>query len=144
MMARSIANAPKIGRIHWCKTQRPPLRGFPLATHRRSIQRGRNPTFKIFEHISACAPAPAEFFQPHPGPVLWARLTLKRQARKRLKDPLLWRKLACGDFARLVMLTGHGSMTANNRHASGFDCGTSGVTSIRGSLTQLPAHAIFD
>ena len=105
---------------------------------------GRNPTFKIFEHISACAPAPAEFFQPHPGPVLWARLTLKRQARKRLKDPLLWRKLACGDFARLVMLTGHGSMTANNRHASGFDCGTSGVTSIRGSLTQLPAHAIFD
>src|SRR5271157_2610174 len=37
MMARSIANAPKIGLIHWCKTQRPPLRGFPLATHRRSI-----------------------------------------------------------------------------------------------------------
>ncbi|MGA9550365.1 MAG: putative inorganic carbon transporter subunit DabA [Rhodomicrobium sp.] len=66
------------------------------------------------------------------------------EARKRLKDPLLWRKLACGDFARLVMLTGHGSMTANNRHASGFDCGASGVTSIRGSLTQLPAHAIFD
>jgi hypothetical protein len=32
MMVRSLANAPQIGRIHWCNTQRPPLRRFPLAT----------------------------------------------------------------------------------------------------------------
>ncbi len=48
------------------------------------------------------------------------------QARVDMAEAVLRAMSMTKDFARLVMLTGHGSTTVNNPHASGLDCGACG------------------
>jgi uncharacterized protein YbcC (UPF0753/DUF2309 family) len=48
------------------------------------------------------------------------------QQRVAMAEAVLKAKSMTGNFARLVMLTGHGSTTVNNPHASGLDCGACG------------------
>ena len=72
--AESGASCLRLTRENQCGGEYSTARARAIKTGRWSADNmtaagGRNPTFKIFEHISACAPAPAEFFQPHPGPV---------------------------------------------------------------------------
>lgn len=48
------------------------------------------------------------------------------EARIDMAEAVLRAMSMTGGFARLVMLTGHGSTTVNNPHASGLDCGACG------------------
>ena len=55
------------------------------------------------------------------------RLTgFEREQRIAQAEAVLRAMSMNADFARLVMLTGHGSTTVNNPHASGLDCGACG------------------
>jgi uncharacterized protein YbcC (UPF0753/DUF2309 family) len=47
-------------------------------------------------------------------------------ARVDMAEAVLRAMSMTGNFARLIMLTGHGSTTVNNPHASGLDCGACG------------------
>ena len=66
------------------------------------------------------------------GPRIEAREVGGRQTgfddvqRLNQAEAVLRLMLLTGDFARLVMLAGHGSTTVNNPHASGLDCGACG------------------
>ncbi len=66
------------------------------------------------------------------GPLLTPRLVGGRQTgfddarRLAMAEAVLRAMSMTEDFARLVMLTGHGSTTVNNPHASGLDCGACG------------------
>ena len=48
------------------------------------------------------------------------------EQRLTMAEGVLRAMLLTKDFARLVLLTGHGSTTVNNPHASGLDCGACG------------------
>jgi uncharacterized protein YbcC (UPF0753/DUF2309 family) len=48
------------------------------------------------------------------------------EARVAMAEAVLKAMSMTDDFARLVLLTGHGSTTVNNPHASGLDCGACG------------------
>ena len=59
--------------------------------------------------------------------VVGGRMTgLTAQQRLNQAEAVLRGMSLTKDFARLVLLAGHGSTTANNPHASGFDCGACG------------------
>jgi uncharacterized protein YbcC (UPF0753/DUF2309 family) len=59
--------------------------------------------------------------------VVGGRMTgLNAQARLTQAEAVLRGMSLTKDFARLVLLAGHGSSTANNPHASGLDCGACG------------------
>ncbi len=66
------------------------------------------------------------------GPSLEPRLVGGRQtgfpppARLAMAEAVLRAMSMTTQFARLVLLTGHGSTTVNNPHASSFDCGACG------------------
>jgi uncharacterized protein YbcC (UPF0753/DUF2309 family) len=66
------------------------------------------------------------------GPRIEARTVAGRQTgfddaqRVAMAEAVLRAMSMTRDFARLVMLTGHGSTTVNNPHASGLDCGACG------------------
>jgi uncharacterized protein YbcC (UPF0753/DUF2309 family) len=66
------------------------------------------------------------------GPRIEARTVGGRQTgfdgaqRVRQAEAVLRGMSLTADFARLVLLVGHGSTTANNPHASGLDCGACG------------------
>ncbi len=66
------------------------------------------------------------------GPSLDPRIVGGRQtgfppaARLAMAEAVLRAMSMTTQFARLVMLTGHGSTTVNNPHASSFDCGACG------------------
>ena len=66
------------------------------------------------------------------GPRIEPRTVAGRQTgfdgaqRVAMAEAVLRAMSMTGDFARLVMLTGHGSTTVNNPHASGLDCGACG------------------
>ncbi|RMB04791.1 YbcC family protein [Eilatimonas milleporae] len=68
----------------------------------------------------------------HAGPELQAGISNGRRTgfgpveRVDMAEAVLKAMSMTGDFARLVMLTGHGSTTVNNPHASGLDCGACG------------------
>ncbi len=51
---------------------------------------------------------------------------LSREARVDLAAGALTAMSLTRDFARLVLITGHGSTTVNNPHATGLDCGACG------------------
>jgi hypothetical protein len=51
---------------------------------------------------------------------------LDAQQRLSQAEAVLRAMSLTGDFARLVLLAGHGSTSANNPHASGLDCGACG------------------
>ena len=69
---------------------------------------------------------------PRMGPRLEARTVGGRPTGFTLHQALTQAEAVLGgmsltrDFARLVLLVGHGSTTANNPHASGLDCGACG------------------
>lgn len=59
--------------------------------------------------------------------VVGGRMTgLTAQQRLNQAEAVLKGMSLTRDFARLVLLSGHGSTTANNPHASGLDCGACG------------------
>ncbi|EQD80177.1 hypothetical protein B1A_01163, partial [mine drainage metagenome] len=66
------------------------------------------------------------------GPRLAARTVGGRETgftdeqRLAMAEAVLRAMSMTGDFGRLVMLTGHGSTTVNNPHASALDCGACG------------------
>ena len=66
------------------------------------------------------------------GPRLAARTVGGRETgftdeqRLAMAEAVLRAMSVTGDFGRLVMLTGHGSTTVNNPHASALDCGACG------------------
>ncbi len=66
------------------------------------------------------------------GPRIEAKLVGNRmtgfnaEQRVAMAEAVLRAMSLTGPFARLVMLTGHGSTTVNNPHASGLDCGACG------------------
>ena len=69
---------------------------------------------------------------PRVGPQLEARIVAGRPTGFTLHQALTQAEAVLrgmsltSDFARLVLLVGHGSTTANNPHASGLDCGACG------------------
>jgi uncharacterized protein YbcC (UPF0753/DUF2309 family) len=54
------------------------------------------------------------------------RIGFESEQRVAMAEAVLRAMSLTDDFARLVMLTGHGSTTVNNPHASGLDCGACG------------------
>jgi uncharacterized protein YbcC (UPF0753/DUF2309 family) len=61
-----------------------------------------------------------------PGLVSGRRTGFDPKQRIDMAEAVLRAMSMTGPFARLVMLTGHGSTTVNNPHAAGLDCGACG------------------
>jgi uncharacterized protein YbcC (UPF0753/DUF2309 family) len=82
------------------------------------------------------------------GPRIESRTVAGRQTgfdgaqRVAMAEAVLRAMSMTKDFARVVMLTGHGSTTVNNPHASGLDCGACGGHS--GEANARVAAAILN
>ncbi len=61
-----------------------------------------------------------------PGTIAGRQTGFPPDARLAMAEAVLRAMSMTTRFARLVMLTGHGSTTVNNPHASSFDCGACG------------------
>lgn len=61
-----------------------------------------------------------------PRPVGGRETGFTTEQRISMAEAVLRAMSLTGDFARLVLLVGHGSTTVNNPHASGLDCGACG------------------
>jgi hypothetical protein len=70
--------------------------------------------------VSRLAPAVA------PGTLGVRKTGLTKEEQIATAESMLRGMSLTTDFARLVMLAGHGSTTVNNPHASGYDCGACG------------------
>ncbi|MFO0739766.1 MAG: DUF2309 domain-containing protein [Labilithrix sp.] len=80
-------------------------------------------------HLAAESLGLARSTEPAARPRLTARAgggALETSARADLAAGMLRAMSLTRDFARLVMLAGHGSSTRNNPHAAGLDCGACG------------------
>jgi uncharacterized protein YbcC (UPF0753/DUF2309 family) len=68
------------------------------------------------------------------------------EQRVAMADAVLRSMSLTEDFARIVLLAGHGSTTANNPHASGLDCGAcgghTGEANARVAAAILNDHAV--